>query len=159
MQLFSFENRSIDEKGLILVKNWLFLLFFIAVSLSGCGTTEESLELKITNINSSLGLFKENPIYQEFGYEITVQNVSLVPVEIDYAEPVILSNVKERMNEADLTLAINAVMEEDDFITLKGNFLFKADDLTKEEISSYKIIAGVMMHLKNGESYFVKTNF
>ncbi|WP_134699339.1 hypothetical protein [Ammoniphilus sp. YIM 78166] len=104
-------------------------------------------------------MFKEDPAYQNFGYEITIENVSSVPVDVDYVEPVILNNVKIRLKEeTDLRLSINAVMNKNDFITLKRNVLIKADDLTKEEMSSFKIIEGVMVYMKTGEPYFVKLN-
>ncbi|RXT07274.1 hypothetical protein [Ammoniphilus sp. CFH 90114] len=136
------------------------LAFLITVlALTGCGTTEESLELKMTNMNTSVGLFEHDPNYQKYTYEVRVENVSSVPVEVDYAELVILNDVKVRMKESNLRLTVDGMMEKDDFITLKGAFLFKADDLTKEEITSLKIIEGVMMYKKNGETYFVKTNF
>jgi hypothetical protein len=139
------------------VKKCFFVLFIMAaVLVSGCARTEDLLELKITNINSSLGAFQEDPKYQAFSYEIIAENVSAVPVDIDYAGPIILENVKERMKEADLTQSIDATMEKNDVITLKGTFLFKADDLSKEEILSFNIISGVMVYTKTGESHFVK---
>ena len=139
------------------MKKWFFLLFIMAAELlSGCAKTEDSLELKITSISSSLGAFEGDPTHQKFSYEITVENVSSVPVDIDSAEPVILENVKKRMNEADLTRSIDTTMEKNDFVTLKGDFSFKADDLSKEEMSSFDIIAGVMLYTETGESHFVK---
>jgi hypothetical protein len=137
------------------VKN-SFVILFICMLLGGCTINEEPLNLKITTTKSTLGVFEVDPTYEIFGYEIRIENKSTTPADVDYAEPLIASQVKNRMKETDLKLLVNGTMSKGNFFTLKKDFLFKSDDLSKEEISTINIIEGVLLHMKNGESYIVK---
>jgi len=87
---------------------------------------------------------------QRCTYQITLHNSGATTAQIDWIEPLLNTNITDRVLDTDLRVMIEEPIKSDGYLTITSEFRFDATGLSKQDIDAFgHLITDIMTSTSN----------
>lgn len=120
-------------------------VIMVLVLTAGCAQPQQSNKgLQISSMTSAIGAVDQDKIDQQrISFAISICNDSDQDTYLSFVEPLVAAGINGRIISGDTRIEVKKKIPAQGFIEVKGEFIFDAEELSKEDILNMEpIITG-----------------